>query len=416
MHRRVIVGVAVLGVALAVAGLIVATPASSDGQDPASATQQTDEFNRTVFEITVYEDGTARWTVRHSQILADDEREQFRTFAEQFRTEELTIFQNFRARGERLAASGTSEIGRNMSATDFRRDAYIDERGQPRGIIEMAFNWTNFGTQMDQRVIVADVFSGGWAIIEEQEVVIKRGPGLVFERSPQPEPDIITVEGNITASNTVTWRGPREFADSRPRVILRQKGAVNGTQTDANGDGEQTATEDGGETSGEQIDDGTENEAPEGENGSSGVNLTMLALLGILVALLGAGGVAWYSGALARTGEQTQVEPTGATSDGAGGTGQSAGSGESEVTREKLVSDEDRIVNMLEANGGRMKQITIVEETDWSKSKVSMLLSDMEDEGKISKLRVGRENIISIAGKEPEAARSPFESEEDGQV
>jgi hypothetical protein len=44
-----------------------------------------------------------------------------------------------------------------------------------------------------------------------------------------------------------------------------------------------------------------------------------------------------------------------------------------------------------------------------------MLLSDMEDDGEISKLRVGRENIISKRGMEPEAAGSPFDDEdEDG--
>jgi uncharacterized membrane protein len=73
------------------------------------------------------------------------------------------------------------------------------------------------------------------------------------------------------------------------------------------------------------------------------------------------------------------------------------------------LSDEDRVIRLLEENGGRMKQVNIVENTDWSKSKVSMLLSDMEEEGEISKLRVGRENIISLAGEEPDAAGSPFE-------
>ncbi len=50
-----------------------------------------------------------------------------------------------------------------------------------------------------------------------------------------------------------------------------------------------------------------------------------------------------------------------------------------------------------------MKQVDIVDGTDWSKSKVSMLLSDMEDDGE-SRARVGRENIISLAGQEPDAA------------
>ena len=46
-----------------------------------------------------------------------------------------------------------------------------------------------------------------------------------------------------------------------------------------------------------------------------------------------------------------------------------------------------------------------------TQSKVSMLLSDMQEDGQISKLRVGRENIISKAGEEPEAAGSPFDDE-----
>ena len=74
-------------------------------------------------------------------------------------------------------------------------------------------------------------------------------------------------------------------------------------------------------------------------------------------------------------------------------------------------SDEEVIVDILEDNDGRMKQARIVDATGWSKSKVSMLLSEMEDGEQINKLRVGRENIISLHGHEPDAAGSPFEEE-----
>ena len=84
------------------------------------------------------------------------------------------------------------------------------------------------------------------------------------------------------------------------------------------------------------------------------------------------------------------------------------------LQQEKFLSDEDRVINLLEENDGRMRQVSIVEKTEWSKSKVSMLLSDMEADGQISKLRVGRENIISITGEEPDAAGSPFDDEESG--
>lgn len=75
-----------------------------------------------------------------------------------------------------------------------------------------------------------------------------------------------------------------------------------------------------------------------------------------------------------------------------------------------VLTDEERVLGLLESHGGRMRQTAIVEETGWSKSKVSVLLSEMESNGSISKLRVGRENLISRSGFEPEAARSTLET------
>ncbi|MFB6310143.1 MAG: helix-turn-helix transcriptional regulator, partial [Salinirussus sp.] len=62
----------------------------------------------------------------------------------------------------------------------------------------------------------------------------------------------------------------------------------------------------------------------------------------------------------------------------------------------ELLSDEERVERLLEENGGRMKQATIVSETGWSNAKVSQLLSSMEEDGRIDKLRIGRENLISF--------------------
>ena len=83
---------------------------------------------------------------------------------------------------------------------------------------------------------------------------------------------------------------------------------------------------------------------------------------------------------------------------------------ETEPVEEEL-TDRDIVLDILDENDGRMKQARIVDATDWSKSKVSMVLSDMEEDGDITKLRVGRENIISLEGSEPEAAGSPFDDE-----
>ena len=57
------------------------------------------------------------------------------------------------------------------------------------------------------------------------------------------------------------------------------------------------------------------------------------------------------------------------------------------------------MLRLLEANDGRMKQGTIVEETGWSNAKVSQLLSAMDEADDIEKLRIGRENLISLPGE-----------------
>jgi len=69
--------------------------------------------------------------------------------------------------------------------------------------------------------------------------------------------------------------------------------------------------------------------------------------------------------------------------------------GDEEIDLE-LLSDEERVEHLLEQNGGRMKQANIVKETGWSDAKVSQLLSAMADEGRVNKLRLGRENLISL--------------------
>jgi len=86
------------------------------------------------------------------------------------------------------------------------------------------------------------------------------------------------------------------------------------------------------------------------------------------------------------------------------GDAEAAPSGDAES--ESTLSDEERILQMLDENDGRLWQRDIHEQTEWSKSKVSRLLSTMEGNGKVRKIAIGRENIITLPGAEPELAQS----------
>lgn len=72
------------------------------------------------------------------------------------------------------------------------------------------------------------------------------------------------------------------------------------------------------------------------------------------------------------------------------------GNDEEAFKDDPALTDEERIHRLLASNGGRMKQSQIVDSTDWSKAKVSRLLSGMANRDKITKLTIGRENIIFL--------------------
>ncbi|MDS0282637.1 DUF7343 domain-containing protein [Haloarcula onubensis] len=71
-----------------------------------------------------------------------------------------------------------------------------------------------------------------------------------------------------------------------------------------------------------------------------------------------------------------------------------------------LVTDSELVGEMLRAEDGRMKQSHIVETTDWSKSKVSRVLSKKADDGEITKLRLGRENLVCLEHAQPAVVTS----------
>jgi len=77
---------------------------------------------------------------------------------------------------------------------------------------------------------------------------------------------------------------------------------------------------------------------------------------------------------------------------------------------EEMLTDEERIRSLLIQYGGRMKQADITTETSWSKSTVSRKLSKMEDNDEITRVQIGRGNLVFLNGSEPEASKSPFEA------
>jgi hypothetical protein len=443
MHRSVLLVVLALlvsttaGTALPVTALDDAAPESAaspapsgsdttallDQQATETTALQQQEFDRTQYIITVRQDASARWTFRFERPLTNEtERQEFRAFAEEFNTTETDLYTNFQRDARGLVAEGGNFTGRDMAATNFSRDARIESGLNTVGVVEMSFTWRAFAVEDGDRVVVGDVFEDGLYIYRDQSLVVRPGPGLAFE-SVTPNGTLSNPD-SLAASDSVTWQGEKQFTDNRPQVVFVPASTTTPTATDGPGDSP------------------TPTPGPGDGSTDSGLPIPLLVGLAGLVGLLAAG--VWYrqrggglpagsggstgggdgpggvggtgstgsGGSGTTTGDATAAAGAAAGAAGAGAVDDDEGIPEPSVSDEELLADDDRVVRMLKDHGGRMKQVKIVEETGWSKSKVSMLLSDMEEDGTISKLRVGRENVISLAGHEPEAAGSPFDDEE----
>ena len=68
---------------------------------------------------------------------------------------------------------------------------------------------------------------------------------------------------------------------------------------------------------------------------------------------------------------------------------------------DELLLPEERVVRLLETNGGQLRQQEIVEAMDRSPSTVSRYLSSLEDDRRIKRVRVSRENVVFLPDSDP---------------
>ena len=368
---------------LAICLLVVAAPVvgahqtNGENRQVSSGEPTTENFDRSQVLITVYENGSARWTFQYERTLENETQvQEFEQYAQRFKNQRTDLYTNFQKGARALVSQGNNVTNRSMQATDFSRSAKVTTNLDTNmGVVRLSFTWTNFArtnTTGEHQVIVGDVFDGGLYLAPNQSLVVSPGPNLAFE-SVTPNATQSN-ESSLARSDSVTWEGERQFTDQRPRIVFQNASAVTTPKS---------------ETSGIEIPGG-------GGSDSGGISMFLLAV-GLLV-LLALGGVVLFR----QSGDRSNPPPTPPNSDG-GAPSAPNGPPNDATTPEApgfdtipAGSDSARVIALLRANNGQMRQSDIVDETNWSKSKVSMLLSEMEADGHVRKQRIGRENIISL--------------------
>jgi len=349
-----------------------------------AATSGGPNFSSTHFVVTVDPNGSATWTFQYRTHLGNDsQRRRFREFAKRFEGNDTSFYRDFRRNARSLVADAQNASSRHMNASHFSRNASVRGLDANVGLVQMSFTWSAFARVEGSRVVVGDLFQGGLYLGPSQWLVVRHTGPLRF-RTVVPTPNE-TADPTLTASDSVTWRGPREFADERPRIVLVEHTTSSpGSVSGSTGGGASPAT-------------------PNSDGSSGALSWPAVGAVALLLVVLV--GVYWSrtrertpltGGNVSDTTERESSNDTAKTGDGPEVV--------PAVTDEELLPDDERVTRLLAENGGRMRQVSIVEETGWSKSKVSMLLSEMEEAGQLSRIRIGRENVVSLPGYEPDAA------------
>lgn len=308
----------------------------------AAPTVAQSETASSVMHVTLGSGGDAQWTVSLHYSLSDpNDTAAFDRLADEYVTGQTDVLTPDPYRS--AAALASDSTGREMAVNNVTRSA---SRGNDTGELRLSFTWSNFARVEEDgaRMVLGDVFttpeSGTWlpGVREDQLLVIEFPPDYSAQTSSHP-----------LDNDSIRVVGPVSFEPGDPSATLeRDSGAV---------------------------------DSPGTPNPGWGIGLPA-ALSGLAVfVILGGLGFLVY-----RRQELGELVP------GTGGTT----SPQEEPVDPALLSDEERVLRLLRREGGRMKQVDIVDETDWSNAKVSQLLSSMAESGQVEKLRIGRENLISL--------------------
>lgn len=368
-----------------------------------------------VIRINVSETGDATWTIESRFLFVDDDDEAFIDYTDEVRSGQRDItydverFDSFRqdaqqATGREMTLENAGwDEPQNVSPEDAGLDTIpeTDDNSSIRvGVLAYSFTWTNFASIDDGLIYFGDAFqtdADSWfSLTEGQRLVIESPSGYA-----------VSAQG----STTLQREGPYQFSEGDfPIIFVPSAGAGGG-----NGGVPTPAIPDWlvagvfalvvavgvGSYLLARRRPVSDLPLPIAHLRERVVTLPLVRRLDVSTSNEQARNESVPTDGGSIESPPERADPIGAVA--------STGSGmelEYDETIDdgidpELLSDEERVLRLLKQNNGRMKQGSIVSETGWSNAKVSQLLSQMDEDGEIEKLRIGRENLITLPDVDP---------------
>jgi hypothetical protein len=369
-------------VAVVVAALILSATAGAIGGATSSGTatshaqlgggqlfQQGLDTDSVRLSVSVGENGSASWTVEYwTRLDGQNTTAAFDSLRSDIDSTPSNFSDPFAARMRSTVATAENSTDREMNATDFHVRA--ETRAPPEyGVVVYTFRWDGFAAVDGDRLRVGDAVEGFF--LDDRTRLTVEWPAGYAATQVAPDPD-------ERRSNAVVWRGEAtSFVTGEPTLVL-ESNATTTPGREAGGDG----------NAGTPTPDGSESPVP-------------VLGAGLLVVL----GVAawWFRDRLPIPPGGGSVDGTpadnGATATGAGtgtGTGTTGDADGAQHTRDDLLSNEERVLQFVREEGGRVKQQEIVKAFDWTEARTSQIVRDLRDDGSLEGFRLGRENVLKL--------------------
>ncbi len=219
------------------------------------------------------------------------------------------------------------------------------------GIVLYNFLWINFSRTDSDKILIGDAFPDGLALSSDSVLVVEIPDGYNVTNAT---PNFYRQEGNRLIWDMSMYHS---FGKGEPSIILQRTSNISTMPTIPT------------------------------ISGASGISPVILVPLVILIA---AGVVIFWKKRQSGGSESAQMDAM-----------------ENDIEPpipfpypEDDLGEEDLIEQFLIKSGGQAYQSDIVKERGLSKSKISIVLARMKEEGKIIKIKKGKENLIRLARKE----------------
>jgi len=329
-------------------------------QDREGAAPQLDiDADDVTMEATIRENGTASMKIDYRiELDTESDTEAFEQLQSEIGTDPNSYLDPFKERINRTVDAAQTTTGREMTARGFSISTERDSQLSGEfGHVTFQFQWTGFA-DTGGTIRAGDAVDA--LFLDDSESLVFRWPAGYGVQSSDPEPE-------RTENASAVWRGPLDFDSGQPRLTL---------STDVVDD--DSGTTDGGPDNGDDgVTDGGSD--PAADDGGSG--LAAVPVVGTVGLVLLAGAVAvWFV-------RREDSEPEGA------GDGQQAGD---TTPPDELLSNEERVLQLLQQNGGRMKQKKVAEQLDWTAAKTSQVVGDLREDDEVDSFRLGRENVLTL--------------------